>query len=156
VPADLGDGVSKPLADFRQKKVFEFGWNDPSKVEVKDGAVTRSLSKDGGKWKEGAAEMDAISVQALIDKLREVSATQFPDSGAGVPFLEASVVAGEGKKSEKVLISKTGDKYFAVRENEPTVYEISKQAVEDIQKAAKDVKAPAPAAAAPKPEAKKK
>ena len=153
VPADLGDGVSKSLADFRQKKIFDFGWTDPTKVEVKDGGATRSLTKDGGKWKEGAVEMDAISVQALIDKLRDLAAAQFPPAGASTPFLEATVVAGEGKKSEKVLISKTGDKYFAVRENEPAVYEVSKQAVEEIQKAAKDVKAPV---AAPKPDATKK
>ena len=153
VTADLGDGVSKAPDDFRQKKIFDFGWTDPGKVEVKDSGVTRSLSKDGGKWKEGAAEMDAISVQALIDKLRDLAATKFLDTGAGAPFLEATVVSGEGKKAEKVLISKVGEKFFATRENEPAVYEISKQSVEEIQKAAKDVKAPV---AAPKPDPKKK
>lgn len=157
VAADLGDGVSKSLADFRMKKVFEFGWNDPSKVEVKDGGALRTFTKDGGKWKEGAKEMDAISVQSLIDKLRDLAATNFLDAGAGAPFLEATVVAGaETKKTEKVLFSKNGEKYFAVRDGEPAmVYEITKQAVEDIQRAAKDVKAPSATPAATKSEAKK-
>lgn len=152
VTTDLGDGVSKSLSDFRQKKVFDFGWTDPSKVEVKDGATLRTFTKDGGKWKDAGKEMDSISVQALIDKLRDLSASAFLTTGASTPILEASVVAGEGgKKSEKVLISKTGDKYFAVRDNEPTVYEVSKQSVEDIQKAAKDVKPPSAAPAKPEP-----
>ena len=151
---DLGEAVTKPAIHFRQKKVFEFGWIDPTRVEVKEtGAVSRILIKDGGKWKEGPAEMDSISVQALIDKLRDLSATEFVTAGASAPFLEATVVAGEGNKSERVLISKTGDNYFAVRQNEPAVYVLAKTAVEEIQKAAKDVKAPV---AAPKPEAKKK
>ena len=120
---------------------------------MKDSGVTRSLSKDGGKWKEGAAEMDAISVQALIDKLRDLAASQYLDAGAGAPVREATGVSGEGKKAEKVLISKVGEKFFATRENEPAAYEISKQSVEEIQKAAKDVKAPV---AAPKPDPKKK
>ncbi|MCC6538474.1 MAG: DUF4340 domain-containing protein [Bryobacterales bacterium] len=157
VTADLGDGVSKSLSDFRMKKVFEFGWNDPSKVEVKDGWALRTFTKDGGKWKEGAKEMDAISVQALIDKLRDLAATNFLDAGAGTPFLEATVVAGaESKKTEKVLFSRNGEKFFAVRDGEPAmVYEIAKQAVEDIQRAAKDVKAPSATPAATKSEAKK-
>ena len=154
VTKDLGEAVTKPLTDFRQKKLFDFGWTDPARVEVKDtGGVTRLLSKDGGKWKEGAAEMDSISVQTLIDKLRDLTATKILDSGASTPFLEATVVAGEGKKTEKVLISKTGEKYFATRESEATVYEITRAAVDEIQKVAKDVK---PATAAAKPEAKKK
>ncbi len=154
VVKDLGEAVTKPAIHFRQKKVFEFGWTDPTRVEVKEtGAVSRILTKDGGKWKEGSAEMDSISVQALIDKLRDLSATEFVTAGASAPFLEATVVAGEGNKSEKVLISKTGENYFAVRENEPAVYVLAKTAVEEIRKAAKDVKAPV---AAPKPEAKKK
>ena len=156
VTADLGDGVSKSLDDFRQKKVFNFGWTDPGKVEVKDGGAVRTFVKEGGKWKDGAKEMDAISVQALIDKLRDLSATAFLNTGASTPILEASVVAGEAKKSEKVLISKTGEKYFAVRDGEPMVYEISKQSFEDIQRAAKEVKAPSAAAAPAKPEATKK
>ncbi len=151
---DLGEAVTKPAIHFRQKKIFEFGWTDPSRVEIKEtGAVSRLLSKEGGKWKEGTAEMDSISVQSLIDKLRDLTAVEFLNAGASTPFLEASVVAGEGNKSEKVLISKTGETYFAVRENEPVVYVLAKAAVEEMQKAARDVKAPA---AAPKPEPKKK
>ena len=147
VAADLGDAVTKPASHYRQKKLFEFGWTDPSRVEIKEaGGATRLFTKDGSKWKEGKAEMDSISVQALIDKLRDLSAADFVDSGASAPILEASVTAGEGGKTEKVLISKTGEKYFALRDNEPTVYEISKTAFEDIQKAAKDVKPPSPTA----------
>jgi hypothetical protein len=152
---DLGDGVTKPLNDFRQKKLFDFGWTDPSRVEVKDtaNAVTRVLVKDSGKWKEGSAEMDSISVQTLIDKLRDLAATNILDAGGSTPFYEATVVAGEGKKSEKVSISKTGEKYFAVREGEAAAYEITKVASDELQKVAKDVK---PAVAAAKPDAKKK
>jgi hypothetical protein len=153
---DVGEALAKPAVDFRQKKLFDFGWTDPSRVEVKDssaGGVTRVLTKDGGKWKEGAAEMDSISVQTLIDKLRDLAATKIQDSGAGTAFLEASVTAGEGKKTEKVLISKLGDKYFGVREGEPAAYELTKAAVDELQKVAKDVKAAAPPA---KPDPKKK
>ncbi len=154
VTRDLGEALFKPVTHYRQKKLFDFGWTDPNRVEVKEtGGMSRLLSKDAGKWKEGKVEMDAISVQTLVDKLRDLAATEIRDTGATTPFLEATVESGETKKTERLLISKTGDKYFAVRENEPSVYEIAKLAVDEIQKVAKDVK---PAAAAAKPDATKK
>lgn len=51
-----------------------------------------------------------------------------------------------------MLISKTGDTYFAIRENEPAVYQLDSKAVTDLQKAAADVKEPQ----APKKDEKKK
>jgi hypothetical protein len=80
----------------------------------------------------------------LIDKLRDLSATSFPEKGFGPVEMEAQVTSNEGKRVEKVLISKSGDKYFAKRDNEPALYEITKTAADDISSAAKDVKPPAP------------
>jgi hypothetical protein len=54
------------------------------------------------------------------------------------------VTWNDGKRTEKVLISQSGDAYLAVRENEPSVYEIDKTAFEELRNTAKDVKAPAP------------
>ena len=34
VPTDLGDGLDKRLDDFRNKKLFDFGWSDPNKIEI--------------------------------------------------------------------------------------------------------------------------
>ena len=33
VASDLGDGLDKRLDDFRNKKLFDFGFSDPTKVE---------------------------------------------------------------------------------------------------------------------------
>ncbi len=151
--SDLGDGVSKEVDTYRQKKVFDFGWNDPTKIEVTDDGKTRSFTKTGDKWKEGNKELDSTSVQALVDKLRDLAAASFPESGSTTPLFTAVVTSNDGKRTEKALISKTGEKYFAIRENEPPVYEIEKKVFEELQKAAKDVKEPAPPA---KKEEKKK
>ena len=42
VASDLGDGLDKKLDDFRNKKLFDFGWSDPTKVEVRSGPMRRS------------------------------------------------------------------------------------------------------------------
>jgi hypothetical protein len=81
-------------------------------------------------------------VQNLIDKLRDLSAAKFAEKGGGQPVFEATVTS---KHAEKVTIAKQGTQYFAQRENEPSIYELDTKAVEDLQKAAADVKE-APAA----------
>ena len=142
ITGDVGDALNKSLDDFRNKKVFDFGFSDPSKVELKGGVV---YTKSGDKWMSGSKAMDNASVQNLIDKLRDLTATKFVEKGGGTPVFEATVTSNGGKRVEKVVISKSLDQYFAQREGEPSIYELDSKAVEDLQKAASGVKEPAPA-----------
>ncbi|MBM3727826.1 MAG: DUF4340 domain-containing protein [Acidobacteria bacterium] len=147
VDSGLGDGLNKGIDDFRNKKLFDFGFNDPSKVEVKDGAKAFSFSKSGENWTSGGKKMDSGQVQNLIDKLRDLSSIKFFDAGFTTQMLEVSVVSNDNKRTETVQVSKTADnRYLARRANEPALYEIDGRTVEDIQKAAADVKEPAPPA----------
>jgi ribosomal protein L12E/L44/L45/RPP1/RPP2 len=136
VTADLGDGLDKKLDDFRNKKLFDFGWTDPNKIQV--GKAT--YDKVGDKWMSGSKQMDSPSVQNVVDKLRDLTATKFVDSGSGTPVLDLTVISNSSKRTEKVSITKQGDTYFAKRENEPSIYQLDSKAVEDLQKAANDVK----------------
>jgi hypothetical protein len=140
--SDVGDALDKSLDDFRNKKVFDFGFSDPSKVELKSAVYT----KNGDKWMSNGKAMDNASVQSLIDKLRDLSATKFADQGGGDPVFDAAVTSNNGKRLEKVTIRKQGTRYFAQREGEPSIYELDSKSVEDLQKAAGDVKPAAPAA----------
>ncbi|MGO9255756.1 MAG: DUF4340 domain-containing protein [Bryobacteraceae bacterium] len=148
VNADLADALDKGLDDFRNKKLFDFGFSDPNKVEVNGAAY----AKNGDKWTAGTKTMDNTSVQNLIDKLRDLSASKFAEAGGGQQVFEATVTSNDNKRVEKVVIRKQGDKYFAQRENEPSIYELDGKAADDLQKAASDVKEAAP----PPPPAKKK
>ena len=149
ITADIGEGLNKTLDDFRNRKLFDFGWTDPGRIEIKDGAAVRAFAKTGDKWTSGGKEMDSTSVQALVDKLREMSAIKFVEKGGGETALEATVATADGKRTEKVSITKSGNSYFAVRDSEPSVYELDGKFVEDLRRAAADVKAPpAPADAA--------
>jgi len=134
--ADLADAIDKGMDDFRNKKLFDFGFSDPSRVEVKGTGYTKA----GDKWTANGKTMDNASVQTLIDKLRDLAATKFAEKGGGEPVLAASVVSNNGKRNEKVSISKQGTQYFAQRDGEPSIYELDSKVVEDLQKAASEVK----------------
>ncbi|HWB84722.1 MAG TPA: DUF4340 domain-containing protein [Bryobacteraceae bacterium] len=141
VAADVGDSLDKSLEDFRNKKLFDFGFNDPSRVDAKNGAAANvTYTKSGDQWTANGKRMDNSSVQNLIDKLRDLTATKFADKGGGEPVFEARVVSNNGKRNELVTITKQGDTYFAQREGEPSVYVLDQQAVKDLQTAASAIK----------------
>lgn len=143
VSADTGKNLDKGLDDFRNKKVFDFGFSDPSAMMIQGIAYTKS----GDKWMSGPKTMDNTSVQSVIDKLRDLAATKFAETGGGAMVFSADVTSNNGKRVEKVTISKQGDQYFAKRENEPGIYVLDPKSVDDLQKAASGIKEAAPAPA---------
>jgi hypothetical protein len=154
VSLDLGTGLDKSLEDFRNKKLFDFGFTDITKLEVHDGAKAVYLSKGGQDWWLDGKKMDPTSVETLVDKVRELSASKFIDSGFTTPAIELSVTSQEGKRTEKVSIAKSGDNYIAKRENEPALYELPATTITDLQKSAADIK-PLPEPKPTTPPAKK-
>jgi hypothetical protein len=105
-----------------------------------------AFQKTGEDWLASGKKMDSTSVQSLLDKLRDLSSSKFIDAGAlGAPTADIAVTWSDGKRVEKVLISKQGSDYVAQRENEPALYGLEAKTVDELSKAASDVK-PAPAA----------
>lgn len=143
--SDLAEMLGRDVDGFRNKKLFDFGWTDPSKIEIRDGEKAWSWTKSGLDWLDGARKkMDPASVHGVIDELRNLSASGFPAGGFTNAVIELTVTSDDGKRVERVQLSNTGEKWFARRENEPPVYEIEASAVESLRKAAGAVKEAAP------------
>jgi len=141
VASSVGSGLDKDPEDFRNKKLFDFGFDEPNKIEIHDGTKAYFLTRSGEDWWNGSSKkMDASGVQSLIDQLRELSAVKFVDTGFSTPALELTVTSNDGKRTEKVLISKNGESYVARRENEPSLYQLDAKAISDIQKLAEGMK----------------
>jgi Domain of unknown function (DUF4340) len=140
VPTDLGTGLDKSADDFRNKKLFDFGFTDPNKVELKEGAKFYGFTKGGEEWWSNGKKMDNTSVQNFLDKLRDVSASKFVDSGFAAPTAELTVTSNDGKRVEKVVLSKQGNDYVAKRDTEPALYQVDGKTVDELEKAAADVK----------------
>jgi hypothetical protein len=148
IAGGTGTELDKTLDDFRNKKLFDFGFVDPEKVEIHDGPKGYFLTHSGGDWWSNGTKMDAGTVSALLDKIRELSASKFPETGFTAPVIDLTVTSDGGKRVEKVLLSKNGDNYEAKRENEPALYELNASSVSELQKSAAVLKpAPAPAPA---------
>ena len=140
ISSDLGSELEKPLDDFRNKKLFDFGFSDPTKIEIQQGTADKVYAKSGADWKFNGQTMDPSLVQALIDKLRDLSAEKFVTAGFTTPAFAVAVASNDGKRLEKAEFAKTADGYIARRQNEPALYQLDSKTVNDILEASNSIK----------------
>jgi hypothetical protein len=147
---DLGTALDKAVDDFRNKKLFDLGFTDPDKIELHDGAKAYFLTKGGSDWfSADGKKVDAMGAEGFVEKVRDLSASKFLDSGFSAATIDVTATSKAGKTVEKVLIAKDGDHYVAKRDGEPALYQLDPVVVTSLEKAAEDMKP----AVEPKPEA---
>lgn len=140
VSSDLGKELEKSAEEFRNKKVFDFGFSDPTKVELTGSIGEKTYVHSGSDWKMGKQLMDPGTVQSFIDKVRDVAAVKFATTGFATPEFGIAVTSNDGKRVERVEFAKTANGYLARRGNEPALYELDAKTVNDIVDAAKSIK----------------
>jgi hypothetical protein len=143
IDSEVGKQLEKGVDDFRNKKLFDFGYNDPNKLELHNGSKSYYLTRGSGgseDWWSNGKKMNYDTVDSLISDLRDLSASKFLDSGFSNPEIEATVTSDDGKRRERVQIAKSGDRYIAKRENEPGLYQLDSKSVDDLLKAADGIK----------------
>ena len=140
VPNDLGEAVNKDAEDFREKRVFDFADQDPDKVELHAGAKAYFLTRSGEDWWEDGKKMDPLSVQEFLRSIRTLTASKFETKGFSSAEMSLVATSQDGKRVEKVEISKNGSDYLAKRSDGPSLFVLDAKAVDDIQKAADGLK----------------
>jgi hypothetical protein len=151
IGADVVDATNKTLTDFRSKKLFDFGFTELASVTAQ--GTTYTHNKD--KWFANGKEMDGPSIQTLIDKLRDLTATGFATKSAGTQVFTASIASQDKKRIETINILNDNGNYLGIRDGEPAIYTLDAAVVGDLLKAAADVKPVAPAKPVNTPPAKK-
>jgi hypothetical protein len=141
VPSTVATSLSKSLDDFRNKKLFDFGYEDPNKIEIHDGSKSYFLTHGGSDWwGADGKKLDDATVQPLLGDLRDLSATKFPDSSFSSAAIQIIVTSNDNKRVERVDIAKSGDGYIAKRANEPALYGLSSASIQEFQKSAANLK----------------
>jgi Domain of unknown function (DUF4340) len=149
VGSDVGTALDKTVDDFRNKKLFDLGFNDPDKIELRVGPKAYFLTKGGSDWfSADGKKVDAISAEAFVEKVRDLAASKFLETGSGTSELELTATSNAGKNVEKILVSKDVDHFVAKRDGEPALYQLDPVMVTGLEKAAEDMKP----AIEPKPE----
>ena len=155
VSSTLAESFDKPVDDFRNKKLFDFGFADPSRVEVQAGEKSAAIARGDDGWlleSDGNRQLDGEQVQTLLDRLRNLTATEFPSDdasrqnafGLGSPAITIAVTPSDAdESSETVVVSKTDQTLvYAARAGEPSTYRVEQSAALDIERAVDDILAP--------------
>ena len=142
VGKDVADGLDKSVSDYRTKRIFDFGFGELTHVDVIDGAKSSIFDKTGDSWMSAGKKMDSTSLQAFTDKLRDLTATKFAESGFGTPAVTITVVSNQGKHREKVEIAPalSGGNFLARHDGDASFYELEANTVKDLRQAVGDVR----------------
>ena len=142
VAGDLGDSLAKSVDDYRNKKLFDFGFNDPTKLEING----TTYQKSADKWTSGSTPYEAgtragCDRQAAGSERVEIFGKNERHANAhGRPSLR--VTNTDMRKSPS---TRTGTAYDAQRDGEPAVYVLDAKDVDDLQKAIAGIKQQLPA-----------
>ena len=141
----LGTAVNKTFADFQNKKLFDFAFDDPNKLQYKSKDEDKTFEKVDSNWIANGRTMDSIGVQSLIDKLRDLSASRMDDVTMTTSEIEITVVSKAGARTETIALAPAGMDYLARRGNEPTIYRIDGSTITSLRQAVTGIQEAAPA-----------
>jgi hypothetical protein len=139
----------KKASDLRAKDLFTFSTFEVKRLEVVSPAGARTFEKHAGnKWKQtapAAKDVPTEKVEALLDKLRDLRAESFPPGekldpyGLTKPAYRFKTQFGDKNETEEVEASKAGDHCYARRTTDVLASEISKTALDEIDKTLKEL-----------------
>ncbi len=148
VSSTVAQGLDKSLDEFRNKKLFDFGFTELKRIEVRAGDDNVAVEKRDDGWvltSDSDREVESSKAQTLIDALRNLTAVSFPSDDAAAqarygltaPQIEAAVTpAADGGKGETVVISNlSASRIYAARQGESTTYEVEAAPAAEIRRA---------------------
>jgi hypothetical protein len=134
----------KDQNDLREKDLFTFSAFDVKKVELDTPKGHWVFERDQNKWKQTAPkarDLNSDKADSFLTHLRDLRAESFPKGGSlaqyglAKPQYRFNVQAGDKNTAEIVEASKVGDHVYARKSTDPLPAELSKTALDDVEKA---------------------
>lgn len=138
----------KDPSSLREKDLFSFSAYDAKGLEVDTPQGHRVFEKQQDKWKQTAPsskDEPTDKVEVLLNRLRDLRADSFPKEPnlttlglAKAPY-RFQVQFGDKNQTETVEAAKEKDHVYAHRSTDPLPAELSKTALDDVEKALNDL-----------------
>jgi len=139
----------KDPGDLRDKNLFSFSTFDVKRLDVETPSGTRTFVRQPqNKWKQtapAAKDLATDKLEALLNHLRDLRAESFPSGenmetyGLKKPTYRFKAQFGEKNEAETVDAAKVGDHVYARRPTDARPSEVSKTAIDDVEKALKEM-----------------
>lgn len=140
IAGDFGKSFDKSLDDYRSKKLMDFGYDDPVRIDLDFAGKKSVVERKDKEWMLNGKKVDTATLMPFLDALRAFSALKFVPAGFTAAASTVSVTQKDGKTVEKLLLSKTGNFIYAKREGEAGEYEIDPKSLADLEGALGKVK----------------
>ena len=141
--SDFVTQFKKTQSDLREKDLFSFSTFDAKHIEIDTPKGHWVFDQQGGKWKQTAPkakDINADKMDTFLAHLRDLRADSFPkgtnlaDFGLAKPPYRFTVQFGEKNSTETVEAAKSGDHVYARKTTDPLPSELSKTALDDLEK----------------------
>jgi hypothetical protein len=139
---DFGKSFDKSLDDYRSKRLMDFGYEDPVRIDLNFVGKKSVVERKDKDWILNGKKVEAATLMPFLDALRAFSALKFVPSGFTTAASSVSVTQKDGKTVEKLLLAKVGNFLYAKREGEAGEYEIDPKTLADLEDALGKVKEP--------------
>jgi len=130
--------------DLREKDLFSFSSFDAKRVDLQTPKAHWVFERQKSQWKQTAPSAKNVSsdkIDTLLTRLRDLRAISFPKGGTlaqfglDKPAYRFSVQSGEKNVTESIEAGRQGDHVYARRSTDPAPAELTKTALDDIDKA---------------------
>ncbi len=142
--SDFRTQFEKDAADLREKDLFTFSNFEVKHLEVDSPKGHQVYGQQKNQWKQSAPSaknLDSAKMDTFLGDLRDLRADSFPQGGdlaqfgLNKPAYRFVVKFGEKNQTETVEIGKVGDHLYARRATDPLPCELTKSALDEIEKA---------------------
>jgi hypothetical protein len=139
VQSDLESYLKKSLEEFRNKRLFDFGFADVFTLRYEAGGRALNLSKPNEQWQLDGKGTDSAKANKLLDELRAATATLWVDGPAPGTVTAKVQLETAGGSKEQVEFRRNGTECFAVRAGESGYYKLPESVLKGIESAASEI-----------------
>ncbi|MBI2816431.1 MAG: DUF4340 domain-containing protein [Acidobacteria bacterium] len=143
------DQLNQDLDNYRNRFLFDFENANARRIEIQGPTGDLRFDRKGEDWfkADGKTKADASKISALLDEIHSMRVQHytedkpghFAEYGLDKPWLNVKITFGEQNKEETVIFGQKNKKFYAARQDSPSVYEMPASAPESLQTKLKEL-----------------
>ena len=146
----LYDQLNQDLDNYRNRYLFDFETSNARRVEIEGPQGELRFDRKGEDWFKAAntsTKVDASKVNGFLDAVHSLRIQHYTEDkpgrlasyGMDKPWMKVKVTFGEANKEETVLFGLKDKKFYAARQDAPSIYELSPSEPDNLQPKLKDL-----------------
>lgn len=144
------DQFNQQLENYRNRYLFDFDTANARRIEILWSEGEMRLDKRGEEWfRAGSPEanVENAKVETFLNGVHALRVQQFTTDQSGQlaqyglnePWMRVKVTYGENNQEETVVFARHDSRFYAARDGEPSVYEMSPEEPDNLEPKVKDL-----------------